>query len=80
MNAGYPIQSAEDLPPIDELVLKHGELVKRIAYHVVSRLPRHIEVERHVWKDTAFQRDSTEAFDHDGTGWHGSDRRTAAAA
>ena len=45
MNAGYSIQSAEDLPPIDELVLKHGELVKRIAYHVVSRLPRHIEVD-----------------------------------
>ncbi len=45
MNAGYPIQTAEDLPPIDELVLKHGELVKRIAYHVVSRLPRHIEVD-----------------------------------
>jgi RNA polymerase sigma factor for flagellar operon FliA len=45
MNAGYPIQTAEDLPPIDELVLKHGELVKRIAYHVVSRLPRNIEVD-----------------------------------
>jgi RNA polymerase sigma factor for flagellar operon FliA len=36
---------AADLPPIDELVLKHGELVKRIAYHVVSRLPAHIEVD-----------------------------------
>jgi RNA polymerase sigma factor FliA len=34
-----------DLPPVDELVLKHGELVKRIAYHVVSRLPSHIEVD-----------------------------------
>jgi RNA polymerase sigma factor for flagellar operon FliA len=34
-----------DLPPVDELVLKHGELVKRIAYHVVSRLPAHIEVD-----------------------------------
>ncbi len=33
------------MPPIDELVLKHGELVKRIAYHVVSRLPRNIEVD-----------------------------------
>ena len=26
-------------------MLKHGELVKRIAYHVVSRLPSHIEVD-----------------------------------
>jgi RNA polymerase sigma factor for flagellar operon FliA len=33
------------LPPIDELVLKHGELVKRIAYHVISRLPSHIDVD-----------------------------------
>jgi len=45
MNAGYQIETAPGLPPIDELVLKHGELVKRIAYHVVSRLPRHIEVD-----------------------------------
>ena len=30
---------------MDELVLKHGELVKRIAYHVISRLPAHIEVD-----------------------------------
>ena len=45
MNAGYQIQTGADLPPIDELVLKHGELVKRIAYHVVSRLPRNIEVD-----------------------------------
>jgi RNA polymerase sigma factor for flagellar operon FliA len=45
MTAGYDVQPAADLPPIDELVLKHGELVKRIAYHVVSRLPAHIEVD-----------------------------------
>jgi len=45
MTAGYEIQTAADLPPIDELVLKHAELVKRIAYHVVSRLPPHIEVD-----------------------------------
>ena len=30
---------------MDELVLKHGELVKRIAYHVISRLPAHIDVD-----------------------------------
>ena len=45
MTAGYDLQPAAGLPPIDELVLKHGELVKRIAYHVVSRLPAHIEVD-----------------------------------
>jgi RNA polymerase sigma factor for flagellar operon FliA len=37
--------TGSQLPPADELVLKHGELVKRIAYHVVSRLPAHIEVD-----------------------------------
>jgi RNA polymerase sigma factor FliA len=45
MTPGYKTASAADLPPADELVLKHGELVKRIAYHVVSRLPAHIEVD-----------------------------------
>jgi RNA polymerase sigma factor FliA len=44
--SGYKSAFADaDLPPVDELVLKHGELVKRIAYHVVSRLPSHIEVD-----------------------------------
>ena len=33
------------IAPSDELVLKHAELVKRIAYHVISRLPPHIEVD-----------------------------------
>jgi RNA polymerase sigma factor for flagellar operon FliA len=45
MNAGYDMPIAVGLPPVDELVVKHGELVKRIAYHVVSRLPPHIEVD-----------------------------------
>jgi RNA polymerase sigma factor for flagellar operon FliA len=45
MNAGYDMAIAVGLPPVDELVVKHGELVKRIAYHVVSRLPSHIEVD-----------------------------------
>jgi RNA polymerase sigma factor for flagellar operon FliA len=45
MTPGYKTASAADLPPVDELVVKHGELVKRIAYHVVSRLPAHIEVD-----------------------------------
>jgi DNA-directed RNA polymerase specialized sigma subunit len=45
MTPGYKIASAAGLPPPDELVLRHGELVKRIAYHVVSRLPSHIEVD-----------------------------------
>jgi len=46
MTPGYKnAVGTADLPPVDELVLKHGELVKRIAYHVVSRLPSHIEVD-----------------------------------
>jgi RNA polymerase sigma factor for flagellar operon FliA len=45
MTAAYDTAASADLPPVDELVLKHGELVKRIAYHVVSRLPSHIEVD-----------------------------------
>ncbi len=45
MMVGYQTALAKDARPVDELVLKHGELVKRIAYHVVSRLPSHIEVD-----------------------------------
>lgn len=45
MTPGYKAAVAADLPPVDELVIRHGELVKRIAYHVVSRLPAHIEVD-----------------------------------
>jgi RNA polymerase sigma factor for flagellar operon FliA len=46
MTPGYKnAVGTADLPPVDELVIKHGELVKRIAYHVVSRLPAHIEVD-----------------------------------
>jgi RNA polymerase sigma factor FliA len=45
MTAAYDIAIPAELPPVDELVVKHGELVKRIAYHVVSRLPSHIEVD-----------------------------------
>lgn len=45
MTPGYKTAVAAGLPPVDELVIRHGELVKRIAYHVVSRLPAHIEVD-----------------------------------
>jgi RNA polymerase sigma factor for flagellar operon FliA len=45
MTPGYKTAVAANLPPPDQLVLRHGELVKRIAYHVVSRLPSHIEVD-----------------------------------
>ncbi len=30
---------------LDELVEQHADLVKRIAYHVISRMPPHVEVE-----------------------------------
>src|SRR5690606_23202336 len=45
MTPHYESVQQAALPQPDELVLKHGELVKRIAYHVVSRLPSHIEVD-----------------------------------
>ena len=45
MNVRYDTPVVASLPPADELVVKHSELVKRIAYHVVSRLPSHIEVD-----------------------------------
>ena len=38
-----------DLPvdqiPQQELVLRHADLVKRIAYHLVSRMPPNVEVD-----------------------------------
>ncbi|HEY1313939.1 MAG TPA: sigma factor, partial [Steroidobacteraceae bacterium] len=34
-----------DQVPQDELVLKHADLVKRIAYHLVSRMPPNVEVD-----------------------------------
>jgi len=45
MNGRYEAVVAAELPPIDELVTKHAELVKRIAYHVVGRLPPHIDID-----------------------------------
>src|ERR1700679_3715859 len=45
-----PKPSAGDGVPMDqvpqqELVLKHADLVKRIAYHLVSRMPPNVEVD-----------------------------------
>jgi RNA polymerase sigma factor for flagellar operon FliA len=37
--------AAFDEPPNQELVLKHADLVKRIAYHLVSRMPPNVEVD-----------------------------------
>jgi len=34
----------KDLPQ-EELVLRHADLVKRIAYHLVSRMPPNVEVD-----------------------------------
>src|ERR1700753_817968 len=34
-----------DQVPHEELVLKHADLVKRIAYHLVSRMPPNVEVD-----------------------------------
>ena len=38
---GVPV----DQTPQQELVLKHADLVKRIAYHLVSRMPPNVEVD-----------------------------------
>ncbi len=44
MSATYEAQASSDLVP-DRLVVEHAELVKRIAYHLVSRMPPHVEVD-----------------------------------
>jgi len=44
MNATYEIVGSGDLSP-DRVVLEHAELVKRIAYHLVSKMPPHVEVD-----------------------------------
>jgi len=42
--AQSPVVGPADMPQ-DELVLKHADLVKRIAYHLVSRMPPNVEVD-----------------------------------
>ena len=44
MSATYEIVGSGDLSP-DRVVLEHAELVKRIAYHLVSKMPPHVEVD-----------------------------------
>ena len=39
------VDAAFDELPNQELVLKHADLVKRIAYHLVSRMPPNVEVD-----------------------------------
>src|ERR1700723_4781371 len=45
-----PKPTSDDHVPVDqvpqqELVLRHADLVKRIAYHLVSRMPPNVEVD-----------------------------------
>ncbi len=46
---GAAVGDAVDVPidqlPQQELVLRHADLVKRIGYHLVSRMPPHVEVD-----------------------------------
>jgi RNA polymerase sigma factor for flagellar operon FliA len=44
MTAPYEAVALTDIS-LDELVVKHADLVKRIAYHLVSRMPPRIEVD-----------------------------------
>ena len=41
----YPVPVAEDRPDHEQLVTDHLDLVKRIAYHLLARLPAHTEVD-----------------------------------
>jgi RNA polymerase sigma factor for flagellar operon FliA len=46
MNSGVrAYANARPAPDMDALVRKHADLVKRIAYHLVGRLPPQVEVE-----------------------------------
>lgn len=44
MHARIPYQTAA-APDPEALVLEHAPLVKRIAYHILARLPAHVEVD-----------------------------------
>ncbi len=44
MSAIYEDVASSELSP-DKLVVEHAELVKRIAYHLVSRMPPHVETD-----------------------------------
>ena len=44
MSASQDAVRVADLSP-DRLVVEHAELVKRIAYHLVSKMPPHVEVD-----------------------------------
>ena len=44
MSAPYQAATPDNMTP-DELVVEHAELVKRIAYHLVSKMPQHVEVD-----------------------------------
>ena len=49
------------------------------SFNVLRVSPRHIEVDRHTWRDGAYRVDASESFDHDAGGWHESRRHDAAA-
>jgi RNA polymerase sigma factor for flagellar operon FliA len=45
MSAGYGNPSTIDPTALTELVTEHAELVRRIAYHLLARMPSHIDVD-----------------------------------
>lgn len=44
MTASYDAVATADVS-LDELAVRHADLVKRIAYHLISKMPPHVEVE-----------------------------------
>lgn len=74
-----------DIEGISALVVHAGTALSTRArgegnsFNVLRIRPRHIEIERHAWRDGAFRPEARDAFEHDTHGWHESTRRDAAA-
>jgi RNA polymerase sigma factor for flagellar operon FliA len=45
MSASYENAPSTDVVELEKLVTEHAELVRRIAYHLLARMPSHIDVD-----------------------------------
>jgi 3',5'-cyclic AMP phosphodiesterase CpdA len=48
------------------------------SFNVLHLAGRHIEITQHAWTGSGFRPGPVQAFDHDGKGWHSSERRNRA--